>query len=622
MSEKKINKISKHMIDPDYTQEIDGKIQVLSEDVTGVTQQLADTAVNARSFGLDENATWQVNRDAIQAANDHAYAQGGGSVLIPHGVFDVKGVYQDSHVEIIGNGATLRHPDGIGADIIRSRVYEATGNITKGSKTLTLSDVSKVEEGSVVAIRGAGGILVSQRTTLIDAVDNIQTAGFKIAVTTGFLNNGYLQIGEEIIRYTGLSGNELTGVVRGMYGTSPSAHVTGKEIGVVSRLYAEVTKVEGNTVTLYESALLGVSNAEVSVGAIAPKMKNLKLDGNRVQGGAPSEVHPLKWELTRFGLIDDVTVKDGEAGFMIRHGNRDLVINRPTFIDCSVPEKSFGSGGWLFRANQRCHYRDVTAIGAMWTGLYFDDRTSIGSEWDGQNIDCTAHGFYMRLDRLAENLGAVNVGGIRCSMTKGKVDGPRTGFACTSNSQGVGYPLYNSVDCVYSDIEMVNVFQPAIIGATRTKIRFVTYDDATTANRQFVDTSTDTVYESSGGGEARTLLRDGNTTTPSIAYTKDPTTGFYRITDGQVQFVSKGVASVRFHGAGLMFAEGKDFSTGTVTGTRIGTARTQKLGFWGQPPTTRPIGMPKAANDLESAITLLNYIRTAMYSIGLADIEE
>lgn len=258
----------------------------------------------------------------------------------------------------------------------------------------------------------------------------------------------------------------------------------------------------------------------------------------------------------------------------------------------------------------------------MWTAIYFDDRTTIGSVWDGENIDCSLDGFNFRLDRLAVNLGIANVGGVRCSFSHGKIDGPRTGFSCTSNSQGAEYPAQNSVDCTYSNIDLVNVYQPGIIDATRTRVRFVSYDEATTANRQFVDTSTDSIYESSGGSHLRTLLQDGTNITPAIAFANDRTTGFYRITDGQIQFQSKEVASVRFHGAGLMFAEGRDFSTGTVAGTRIGTARTQKLGFWGQPPTTRPIGMPKAANDLDSAITLLNYIRSAMYAIGLADIEE
>lgn len=204
------------------------------------------------------------------------------------------------------------------------------------------------------------------------------------------------------------------------------------------RHYGEVKSVTGNNVTLLEHVKLNVSNAEVSIGIINPKITNLKFDGNRVNGRAPSELHPLKWELTRFGKVDDVTVKDGEAGFMMRNGNRDMNINRPIFIKFSVTEKSFDSGGWLFRANQRCTYHNVTSIGDMWAGIYFDDRTTIGSEWERENIDCVADGLNIKLDRLAVNLGIAIVGSVRSVVRNAKISGPRTAFPCTSNSQGVG----------------------------------------------------------------------------------------------------------------------------------------------------------------------------------------
>lgn len=51
-----LRKIDKNMIDPKYTEEIDGKIQVLSDDVTDVTQQLIDT---------ENQFTKRVNRETI-----------------------------------------------------------------------------------------------------------------------------------------------------------------------------------------------------------------------------------------------------------------------------------------------------------------------------------------------------------------------------------------------------------------------------------------------------------------------------------------------------------------------------------------------------------------------------
>lgn len=596
-----------------------GNEVILKDRLDKTDNRISDVAINPKDYGLSENATWQVNRDALQTANDLAYSNGGGKVLIPPGTFNVKGVWQDSNVEFIGNGSTIKHPDGVGADIIRSRVHETTGTIGVAANLVTVLNPAGIEEGSVIAIRAAGGIHPSQHTTITSGITSTQTTGIVLANRTGFLNNGFLQIGSEVIQYTGISGNTLTGVTRGVFGTAKAAHSSGKKIGLALRHYAEVKSISGNMVTLKENVSIEVANAEVSTGIINPKITNIKFDGNRLNGGAPSEVHPLKWELTRFGKVDDVTVKDGEAGFMMRNGNRDMDIDRPIFIDCSVTEKSFGSGGWLFRANQRCTYRNVTAIGDMWTGIYFDDRTTIGSEWDGENIDCVADGLNIKLDRLAINLGIAVVGSIRSVVRNAKISGPRTAFSCTSNSQGVGYPEFNSIDCKFENIEIDNVYQPAIIEARRTKVKNVTYDEDTVANRTFVDNSPDTSYESSGGYNPRTTMDDGTYNAPAISFTNDRNTGIYRIADGQIQFVSKGTLILRITNTGIMFAEGKDMSFGGGTGTRLGMSPNQKLSFFGATPITQPplIGTIAASASQEEVINQMNQVIIALRNLGL-----
>lgn len=574
--------------------------------------------VSANDFGASPGVSWQVNRDAIQAANDKVFAAGGGAITLNPGVYNVKGIIFDSHVQLIAPGVTLRHPDGLGEGIARNRTFETTGTIGVAKNILTVTDATGIEEGTIIAIRGAGGILESQRTKITSAVNSEQATGFVLSEIKGFLNNGYLQIGTEIIKYTGINGNELTGVTRGLYGTKTTSYDVGTEIGLVSRHYAEVKKVEGNTLTLRENVVLPVANAEVTAGTVGTAVRNIKFDGNRVFGGAPSEVHPLKLELTRYAVVEDVTFKNGEAGLMARNGNRDLRVDRPIFIDCSVAEKSFGAGGWLFRANQRCHYRDVTCIGNMWVGIYFDDRTSIGSEWDGVNIDCTLDGFNINMDRLSVNVGVANVGGLRCSVQNGKINGPRTGITCTSNSQGTGYS-FKSTDNTYANIDMSNIYQPGIIDAVRTKLRFVTFDEGTTQNRQFVDSSTDTVYMMSGGSNSRLLFNDGSYNSPAMAFSNDPTTGFYRIADGAIQAVSKSALIQRIVSGGVMMAEGKDFIFGGTTGTKIGTSPEQKLSFYGAAPIVQPakIGTIVSSASQAEVITQLNQVIVAMRNLGL-----
>lgn len=584
-----------------------------------LTDIQSEIGTSVTDYGASVDASWTENRNAIQSAIDDVYKNGGGVVSFPPGIYTVKGLLLKDNVTLSGEGVTLKHPDGLAPDIVKSYTFDIKGTVNEDLKSLNVSDSSQIKVGSIIAIRGAGGIHESQKTTLINTITTNQTTGIKLADITGFLSNGHLLIENEIIGFTGLTNNELTGVTRGMFGTTRADHLANVEIGLVLRKYAEVIDIEGNTLLLDETIPLKVANTDITVGSVNPQIKNIRFDGNRLTGGAPSEVHPIKFELTRFGLISNVTVQNGEAGIMARHGNHDLLVDNPTFIDCSVPEKTFGSGGWLFRANKRCKYQNVTAIGKMWTGIYFDDRTSKGVEWDGENIDCVLDGMFAKLDRLSDNLGFVFVGSKRNLARNIKISGPRTGFSVTSNSQGVGYPQYNTVGNIFESVQISNVYQPSIIKAQKTKFINVTYEDATTSYRKFLDSSEDTMYINSGGDVPVTKYEDGSTNSPSYAFTKDPTTGFYRITDGQIQFVSKGVATVRMIATGMMLAEGKDLSVGAGTGSRIGTAPAQKLGFYGVTPIAQPtkIGTIASSASQEDIANQLNLVIVALRNLGL-----
>lgn len=71
-------------------------------------------------------------------------------------------------------------------------------------------------------------------------------------------------------------------------------------------------------------------------------------------------------------------------------------------------------------------------------------------------------------------------------------------------------------------------------------------------------------------------------------------------------------------GAGtLLFTEGSAIQAGTVTGLSIGTAGTQKLGFYGATPIVQPTATPAAATDLATVLTLANYLRTKALALGL-----
>ena len=67
----------------------------------------------------------------------------------------------------------------------------------------------------------------------------------------------------------------------------------------------------------------------------------------------------------------------------------------------------------------------------------------------------------------------------------------------------------------------------------------------------------------------------------------------------------------------VQLADGKNLVVNSTTGTKIGTAATQKLGFFNATPVVRPAGIGAAATDLATVITLANNLRTALIALGL-----
>ncbi|MFM9793305.1 right-handed parallel beta-helix repeat-containing protein [Streptomyces turgidiscabies] len=84
-----------------------------------------------------------------------------------------------------------------------------------------------------------------------------------------------------------------------------------------------------------------------------------------------------------------------------------------------------------------------------------------------------------------------------------------------------------------------------------------------------------------------------------------------------------------YYGAGLVFEEGSSVSTGTVTGTKIGTSTTQKLAFFNATPIVQPtgsvltalsnLGLVASPTIADSDITKSISTKTAAYTLTTAD---
>lgn len=62
--------------------------------------------------------------------------------------------------------------------------------------------------------------------------------------------------------------------------------------------------------------------------------------------------------------------------------------------------------------------------------------------------------------------------------------------------------------------------------------------------------------------------------------------------------------------------DSSNVQTGTGAGTKIGTATTQKIGFYNTSPVAQPAAVPDAT-DAASVITQLNLLLTRMRTLGL-----
>ncbi|WP_416905416.1 hypothetical protein [Micromonospora echinospora] len=391
---------------------------------------------DAADFGASPDATWTVNRDAFQAANDAARKAGGGQVTAPPGTYQVKGVVQDGGVGFVLPGVTMRSPDGQLPEVLTTRVLTTTGSIAAGGRQLIVVSAAGIQVDAVVAVQAVGGILDTQFTRLVQPVTATQTTGLTLASTTGFPVAGTLQVDSELVRYTGLDGATLTGVTRGAYGTTAAAHTGTTSIGVARRLYALVVAVTGTTVTIDTPALIGATGVAVSVGCVRPAVDGLTVDGNKVWGGAVRSLFAVTWRQVRWGRVENVTVRNAENGFALIRGASDCTLVDLHLHACGTPETVKGSALWLYQGCRRNRIRGVCVTGATWTAVYLDDRTTTAEEgWDGPNDDNLVTDFTVRItDSRAPALAVV--GGSHNRFVTGTISSPGYGVSFANGSQG------------------------------------------------------------------------------------------------------------------------------------------------------------------------------------------
>jgi hypothetical protein len=112
-------------------------------------------------------------------------------------------------------------------------------------------------------------------TTLSSGINNSSTS-FNIASNTGFQTDspgGYFQIGDEIIKYTSMSGSSVnSGVARGQLGTSAVAHNSGATVTSLTSVNTTIQENEENRAELMPF----ISNSKISFAEGDPSSTGLE----------------------------------------------------------------------------------------------------------------------------------------------------------------------------------------------------------------------------------------------------------------------------------------------------------------------------------------------------------
>jgi hypothetical protein len=605
-----------------YTTSPGGGIEKILVGTLDVTDQIGGGSgrISVNSFGASPGASWEVNRDAFNAAFAAAEAVGATVVAAP-GVYTAKGVVIGSHVFVDMPGVTIISPDGQAPNAVATLITTTSGDAV--GSTVTVADASRIEIGTLVAVHSAGPEHDVQATVLTANIDDSQTTGITLTTLTGFSSAGVLRIGSELISYTGRSGGTLSGVTRGYLGTTPAAHTTSEWIRLALHHYAVVKSVSGNVVTLDEPVSLSVTGTTISVGSRNIKMRHLTVNGNAPTGGAVASVYNVVAQLCTDCVFDNlVCVNADQGGFTLTKGSRHNAVRSIRLHDCGIPSISKGAAFWMYQGCRNNRVEGITITGRAWVGIYLDDRTSTADPWDRSNTDNVIVGINIDVDRVSSGYpSSINlVGAKRNVIANGTLRGSIVGISISQGSQGTN-PDGSKPQCVQNEFASLKIASdtPYIAEAPGNVFHDIDFDDAvaianpTNAGANLIINSK---IVRNGPIESGLKFGAGTAGAPSITFSGDPDTGLYSYAANTLGFAVGGVVAARLYATEYRLGEGVHIAVGTATGSRIGFVNTQKLAFWGGTPVVQPSAVANAA-DSADAVVKLNELLVKLRSIGL-----
>ena len=190
----------------------------------------------------------------------------------------------------------------------------------------------------------AGDVTFTASANTLSADVSILDTTIFLASSSGFPTSGRIKINDEIITYALISGNDLTGCVRGVNGTTAATHTSGDAVDCATLIVADTDHgaLENDFVTFSGSATLGgaitadVLNQEYQITSI------INDDSYQVEARTVSTINSIT---TTTGLNPTyvfATSSDSGSGGAACVGTYQI----NTGLDTTIVGNGWGAGTW------------------------------------------------------------------------------------------------------------------------------------------------------------------------------------------------------------------------------------------------------------------------------------
>jgi hypothetical protein len=175
-------------------------------------------------------------------------------------------VYASSNIVAVGN-VTASYGIFSGGNTVINATISTTGNIIGGNIVTDGNVYANNIIGNTTYNGGSYGAFDSDHQTALNGgINSNTTAPIAVTSTAGWPAAGALLINQEVISYTGISGNTFTGITRGVSGSAGASHASGDAVSFaqVAAANTPTTLVIDHT-NLSSGVTLNASTHEVTI---------------------------------------------------------------------------------------------------------------------------------------------------------------------------------------------------------------------------------------------------------------------------------------------------------------------------------------------------------------------